>query len=176
MTYFPMSAVWRTQSALLVPLLMLLPIPSPAAPTATFTPSGRWIWDTGEAALEFHPCGAALCGRIIGLRDESSVGPSPMLDSQNPDLSLRGRRICGLDYITGLKPTLDGGWVGGRIYDFLHGGSYDLDLTVIRSDHIDMRGYQGIRLLGTTLHLLPAPADLHTCVDDALGMTKERTR
>ena len=157
-------------------LLAFSPLPFQIASAATPIPVGRWIWDSGEAAVEFHACGPELCGRIVWLRNETAPGVEHAVDLRNPDSSLRARPICGLDYITGLRANQDGNWVAGRIYDFLHGHTYDLDLTNVASDRIDMRGYQGIRLLGTTLHLLPAPADLSACAPGKSNPTQERVK
>jgi uncharacterized protein (DUF2147 family) len=157
-------------------LLALLPLLSQTASAATPIPVGRWIWDTGEAAIEFHPCGTALCGRVVWLRDETEHGSEHVVDLKNPDSSLRSRRICGLDYITGLRQNQDGAWVAGRIYDFLHGRTYDVDLTNLKPDRIEMRGYQGIRLLGTTLHLFPARAELSNCLPSQSGPSQESAK
>ncbi len=157
-------------------LLALSPLLSQTASAATPIPVGRWIWDTGEAAIEFHPCGTALCGRVVWLRDETEHGSEHVVDLKNPDSSLRSRRICGVDYITGLRLNQDGAWVTGRIYDFLHGRTYDLDLTNVKPDRIEMRGYQGIHLLGTTLHLLPAPPDLPNCLPSQSDPSQESAK
>ena len=157
-------------------LLSLSPLLSQTASAATPIPVGRWIWDTGEAAIEFHPCGTALCGRVVWLRDETTHGSEHAVDLRIPDSSLRSRRICGMDYITALRQNQDGVWVAGRIYDFLHGRTYDLDLTNVRPDRIEMRGYQGIHLLGTTLHLLPAPAELPNCLPGQNDPSPERAK
>jgi uncharacterized protein (DUF2147 family) len=154
-------------------LLALSQLLGQTASAATPIPVGRWIWDTGEAAIEFHPCGTALCGRVVWLRDETEHGSEHVVDSKNPDSSLRSRRICGLDYITGLRLNPDGAWVAGRIYDVLHGHTYDLDLTNVKPDRIEMRGYQGIHLLGTTLDLLPAPAELPNCLTSQSDPSQE---
>jgi uncharacterized protein (DUF2147 family) len=151
------------RSLLAILMLGMSAMPGLAAKASAPVPSGRWLWDTGDAAIEFHPCGDALCARVIWLRNENTPRPQAMLDVQNPDPTLRSRRVCGIDYITGVRQTRAGKWENGRIYDFQGGASYDLDVTVVTTDRIDMRGYKAIRMLGTTLHLVPAPADLRPC-------------
>lgn len=119
----------------------------------TDAPRGLWIWDTGDAAVVFHLCGRQICGRIVWLKDDQAN--APLLDLRNPDARRRNRRLCGIDYITGLRPTAGGDLRGGRIYDFRTGKSYDLDIDSIDAARVRMRGYMGVRLVGADLVLLP---------------------
>ena len=96
----------------------------------------------------------AICGRIVWLRHETPSRAEHAIDVRNPDSSLRSR------------------W----IYDFLHGRTYDVDLTNLKPDRIEMRGYQGINLLGTTLHLFPAPAELPNCLPSQSDPSQERAK
>ena len=133
--------------------LLMLPLAS-GAKAATPTPEGLWMWDTGEAAVEFHPCTETLCARVIWVKEEAGPEGAVLLDARNPDPALRERRVCGLDYITGLKRTKKGDWRRGRIYDFHSGKSYDLDLDAVDAEGVTMRGYKGVRALGATLKLV----------------------
>ena len=142
--------------------LFFIWIPDPSS-AATPIPKGVWVWDDGRAAIEFHTCGDALCGRIVWLRQESAPNASPFLDAKNPDPSLRNRRICGLDYITGLARTREGDWKDGRIYDFNSGSSYDLDIDSVEPRLVTMRGYKGVRMLGRTLMLIPPKSAVPPC-------------
>lgn len=128
-----------------------------AAPATPVVPQGVWIWDDGRAGVEFHSCGAALCGRIVWLKAEGQ------LDAKNPDVARRRRPVCGIDYVTGLKADAKGRWKGGRIYDFNSGASYDLDIDAIEPTRVIMRGYKGIRLLGATLTLVRPKTELPRC-------------
>ncbi len=134
-----------------------------AASAATPEPTGVWIWDDGRAAVEFHPCGEALCGRIVWLKSEAVPQARPVLDIKNPDTAQRGRRVCGIDYITGLKPTKAGAWKAGRIYDFNGGATYDLDIDSADGSTVKMRGYNGVRLLGVNLTLVRPSSELKFC-------------
>lgn len=137
----------------------LMPAFASAEPTV---PQGIWMWDDGRAGVEFHPCGQALCGRIVWLKSDEQADSAPMLDAKNPDAELRKRRVCGIDYITGVK-SISGKYRGGRIYDFNSGSTYDLDIESIEPGQIIMRGYKSIRLLGTTLKLIRPKAELIRC-------------
>ncbi len=135
-------------SAVLSALLSLF---APGLAFATTpVPAGVWLWDDGRAAVEFHPCGKALCGRIVWVTQEAARNAGPLLDLKNPNPALRGRRICGLDYITG-------------VYDFNGGATYDLDIDSVDADQVKMRGYKGIRMMGATLTLVRAKSELPAC-------------
>jgi uncharacterized protein (DUF2147 family) len=148
-------------SAVLSALLSLF---APGLAFATTpVPAGVWLWDDGRAAVEFHPCGKALCGRIVWVTQEAARNAGPLLDLKNPNPALRGRRICGLDYIMGVTKTADGDWKKGRVYDFNGGATYDLDIDSVDADQVKMRGYKGIRMMGATLTLVRAKSELPAC-------------
>ena len=133
------------------------------AEAASPIPAGTWIWDDGRAGVEFHPCGEALCGRIVWLKADAQAGSAPVLDAKNPNTALRRRRVCGIDYITGVKGVAGGKWKGGRVYDFNSGSTYDLDVDTITPAKVVMRGYKGMRMLGATLTLLRPASELPRC-------------
>ena len=149
------------KSALLSSMFVITGIGVAAA--ATPVPAGVWMWDDGRAAVEFHVCGEALCGRIVWVIQEADGNAAPLLDDKNPDAALKARRICGLDYITDVKRTKQGDWENGRIYDFNDGASYDLDIDAVDQTRVTMRGYKGIRMLGATLTLVRPKANLPPC-------------
>ncbi len=134
-----------------------------AASAAPGIPAGVWMWDDGRAAVQFHACGEALCGRIVWLKAEAAPQARPLLDLKNPNPALRGRRVCGIDYITEVKSTKGGGWKAGHVYDFDGGANYDLDIDSVDGGQIRMRGYKGLRALGANLTLVRPPADLRLC-------------
>lgn len=140
-------------ASVLAGALFAFPLAAPAAAEAR-VPSGVWLWDNGDAAVEFHACGASLCARIVWVKEETAPGAGVMLDARNPDAALQRRRVCGLDYITGLTSTDGQAWKKGRIYDYHSGKTYDLDIDTVTDTEVRMRGYSGMRLLGATLKLI----------------------
>ena len=135
----------------LLPCLLSAVLGASSVIAAPLALQGTWIWDDGRAGVEFHACGEALCGRIIWLKTDVQPGAAPMLDAKNANAALRKRRVFGIDYITEVKPTRDGKWKGGRVYDFNSGSIYDLDIDAIAPTRVTMRGYKGMRMLGATL-------------------------
>ncbi len=153
---------WSSTDAAFVALLASLTATGAAFASAP-APTGVWTWDDGRAAVEFHMCGEALCGRIVWLKQGSTPSARPTLDVKNPDPALRRRTVCGLDYITGVKNTKDGSWKSGHIYDFSSGSTYDLDIDSIDSGAIKMRVYKGVRMFGANLMLVRQHTVLPTC-------------
>ena len=126
-------------------------------------PQGVWIWDDGSVGVEFHSCGPSECARIVWLKREDAIGSAPVLDGKNPNPSLRARRVCGIDYITGVNRSSDGNWRGGKVYDFNSGATYDLDIDSFSGNEVKMRGFKGVRMLGANLKLVRPSSPLSRC-------------
>lgn len=98
-----------------------------------------------KAVLRFHPCCSDVCATIIRL---SPTNPRKT-DSRNPDASLRGRPLCGLDVGTGFRQVDANHLVGGHLYDPVSGKTYS-GSAVSDGDEVKLRGYIGISWLGRT--------------------------
>jgi uncharacterized protein (DUF2147 family) len=81
----------------------------------------------------------------------------------NPDKSKRGRAVCGLQIIGGLKPSSNGVWQGGWIYDPEEGKSFDLELSLQDPSTLKVFGYAGVRFLSETMLWKRQPADSQRC-------------
>jgi uncharacterized protein (DUF2147 family) len=91
---------------------------------------GTWADARGEMLLEFSQCGATYCARIVGLPggDEAAV------DGRNPDRSLRGRSLIGLQIIEGLRFEGPDRYVGGAMYAPQRGVNVDVTFEMISPD------------------------------------------
>jgi uncharacterized protein (DUF2147 family) len=133
----------------------------PAAPVSPI--AGVWIDHTGRGAVEITPCGKSLCGRIVWTKDTVDSKGQPLRDANNPDRSKRSQPICGLQIIGGLEPQRDGSWDSGWIYDPEKGEQYSLELTLLKPDILQIKGYLGIKMLNETHQWKRAPADQPRC-------------
>lgn len=124
---------------------------------------GLWYDDTGKGAVEILPCGQALCGRIVWLREPLSSAGKPLTDKLNPEPSKRTQPICGLQVLGGLQPQDDGTWDAGWVYDPKEGKSYDAAVQVEGPSRLAVTGYLGVKFLGRTLSWTKAPPDLPRC-------------
>ncbi|MBZ6078868.1 DUF2147 domain-containing protein [Microvirga puerhi] len=140
-------AIWGGQAALL--LGMALTSAGAATPIREIT--GIWMPEDGESAIEISACGSARCGRVVWLKSSHDESGRPVLDDNNPDTSLRSRRICNLQIITAIKPQTDGTWGQGRIYDPEDGRSYDVEVRLDQPDVLKVTGYLGIKTFGETV-------------------------
>ncbi len=125
--------------------------------------AGIWYDDTGQGAVEIQPCGRALCGRIIWLKEPKNASGQLLTDKLNPEPGKRSRPICGLQVLGGLQRQGDGTWDAGWVYDPKEGKSYDAALQVAGPGKLAVTGYLGVKLLSRTLSWTRAPADLPRC-------------
>lgn len=128
------------------------------------SPIGVWFDDTGQGAVEIAPCGDRLCGRVVWLRDPLTPEGQPLKDAFNPDPRRRNQPICGLQVIGNLQLQPDGSWDRGWIYDPKEGKSYDVEISLRSPDHLQVKGYLGVKFLSETFVWQRAPADLKRCV------------
>lgn len=111
---------------------------------------GTWLVEDRSARIEIVPCEQRLCGRIVWLqksRDDSGREP---LDTKNPNPARRQQTILGLELLRGVQASPDrkGVWRGGTIYDPQTGKSYSCQLSLVDPDHLKLRGYIGLSLIG----------------------------
>lgn len=133
---------------------------------------GVWINHEGKGAVEIKPCGAALCGNIVWLRDTVNDQGQPLFDRRNPDETKRNRPICGLPVIGNVKRTAEG-WDEGWIYNPEEGAQYDVAIRAA-GDRLTVTGYKGIKLFSKTLIWTRAPADLERCEGAPASQTKAK--
>jgi|SRR5690242_4184349 uncharacterized protein (DUF2147 family) len=113
---------------------------APASATAENDPIGMWSTENGHGVIAIAQCGDALCGRIVGI-DRAPADPMPT--------DVNGRSQCGLTIITDEKPRGDGTWIG-QITDPRDGDTYQAKLWLDQSGNLNLRGFIGIPLLGST--------------------------
>lgn len=140
--------------------------PQPPPPPPPF--AGIWIDDTGDGAVEILPCPAPAieqyCGQIVWLKKETDARGRPLHDGYNEDPRARKRPICGLPVIGGMRlqpnGTLDDGW----IYDPRRGQRFDLELTLVGPDKLQVMGYKGFKFLSKTFMWTRAQTELPKCI------------
>lgn len=124
-------------------------------------PSGVWLTDDGEAAVEVDECGGGtICGRIIWLKSPLMDG-QPVRDGNNPSPAARNKPVCGLTIFGGLKPKgnrFEGGW----IYDPEAGKRYKLSAEM-RGSKLAIIGFVGFEAMNETHEWRRAPAGLGRC-------------
>jgi uncharacterized protein (DUF2147 family) len=85
--------------------------------------SGVWRLDSGKVTVRIAPCGASLCGAIVGLAKPLNKQGQPKVDRKNPSKSLRNRPLIGLTILANMKPAGENKWQG-TIYNADDGRTY----------------------------------------------------
>jgi glucan biosynthesis protein C len=130
------------------------------------TPVGLWYAEGGAAKVAIEPCGGELCGRVVWLRSPLDDDGCDLRDRLNPDPTLRGRRVEGLEILRGLARRPDGTWANGRIYDPGSGSTYTCQLTLDGENRVRLRGYVGIPLIGRTTTWTRVGAKSRLCAQE----------
>jgi uncharacterized protein (DUF2147 family) len=118
--------------------------------------SGVWIDHTGRGAVEIHPCGTQMCGRIAWLQEPNDPKGAPMKDK-------KGRPLCGLQIIGDLKPKSNSLWEGGWIYDPDKDETFNVEITLKGRDRLQVLGYMGVKFLSETYMWKRAPEPFTGC-------------
>ncbi len=121
--------VWKILSSLIVAGALMSPAHSqtllmPLAQQAV----GVWADENGDSNIRIAPCGQALCGSVVWLKAPTDDTGRPKTDINNPDETLRNRRLLGLKIIAGLKFDSDNSSLKGKVYNADDGKVYDLYL------------------------------------------------
>ena len=101
--------------------LWLSAVPVQADPMSDI--AGRWRDSDGESEIAIVPCGPALCGKIVWLKQER-------LDRANPDEKLRGRSLLGILVLKGLRSEGTPGTLAGEGYNPEDGRTYRTTVTL----------------------------------------------
>ena len=104
--------------------------------------AGTWQEPSG-AVLRVGPCGSQMCIWIVALSPHADA-PT---DIHNPDASLRGRVLCGLEIGSGFALRDATHATDGTLYDPKTGKTYHGMMTA-DGGKLDLRGYIGVPLFG----------------------------
>jgi uncharacterized protein (DUF2147 family) len=124
---------------------------------------GTWIDHTGRGAVEFSPCGGAVCGRIVWMKEPVDAQGKPYKDGLNPNPSLRANPVCGLQIIGDAKPQGDGSLDQGWIYNPEDGAKYSVEVKLISPNILRVHGYMGMKVFGETFTWKRATGSLARC-------------
>jgi uncharacterized protein (DUF2147 family) len=86
-----------------------------AAQAQSQDPSGTYLSESGDTRVRIARCGSAYCGTIVAVQGEAK-------DVNNPDASLKGRNLVGVQMISNIQPA--GGGFSGQLYNYTDGQTY----------------------------------------------------
>ncbi len=110
-------------------LIAALAVPAQAAPGND--PAGLWVTETGQSKIKIAPCGGGYCGTIV-------AAPGKALDAKNPDESLRGRSVVGVQILDARKP--EGGGYSGTLYNPNDGKTYSGSMHLKDASTLEVSG------------------------------------
>lgn len=87
-------------------------------------------------------------GKIVWLKEPNRDG-KPKTDKNNPDKAKQNNPIIGLQMLKAFKKDGESRYADGTIYDPKNGKTYSCKITH-KGDHLEVRGYVGISMLGRT--------------------------
>ena len=120
-----------------------------AAGPPTGSIAGRWLTEKKDGVVEIFRCGAdTMCGRLLWLRIPPDANDKAALDIRNPAPELRGRSLCGLVMMGGLKPAGKNEWRGGWLYDPASGRTYSGNAKLRPDGTLQLRGFVLLPLFG----------------------------
>ena len=120
----------------------------PAADAALTGVVGNWQTEPDDGAVGIVQisvdAGGNMQGRIVG-------GNHPGLkDLKNPDPAARAMALRGQLILRDMKYEGGGHWSGGTIYRASNGKTYKCNVTLGADGKLNVRGYIGFALLGST--------------------------
>lgn len=112
---------------------------------------GLWLASNGDARVKIDKDqDGTYFGRIVWLREPNDENGNPKVDKNNPDESVRHKRILGMRMLNSLKFVKNGLWEEGTIYDPKNGSTYSCSATMLDANTIELRGFIGVSLFGRT--------------------------
>ncbi len=108
---------------------------------------GVWLNEEKDGHIEVFKKNDRYFGKLIWLKEPNNANGQPRLDDQNPDKSLRNRRIFGMTFMENFAYE-DGEWVNGSIYDARAGKTYKCKMKLRNATTLDVRGYIGAAWMG----------------------------
>ncbi|MDE8349158.1 MAG: DUF2147 domain-containing protein [Acidocella sp.] len=134
-------------------LLLLAPLLTAGAATPSQAPSqppiGRWITANGQAVVQIAPCGARLCGQIVGIALAHPGDAMPQ--------NWQGQPQCGETIINTIPSSDASGktvWKGS-VLDPRNGNVYQAHIKLNAAHDLELHGYLVVPLLGQTQTWLP---------------------
>jgi uncharacterized protein (DUF2147 family) len=124
----------------LMPLAAAALITSSAGIAAPVSINGKWTTQDKDAVVTIGQCGASVCGRLTQYLVTPPNG-ADQRDVNNPDKSLRDRKLMGTAFLTGFVPK--GKEWHGKVYDPKNGKTYRSVMYIGKSGNLVMKGCVG---------------------------------
>lgn len=115
---------------------------------------GKWMSNDNNLIVEVYKIGKEFRGKIIWFSDNDDKS-QPMLvrlDSKNPEIHLRNRKLIGLEVMKGLYFNEKyNEWQNGLIYDASKGKNWNAKAWLTKEGILNVRGFWHVEWLGQNL-------------------------
>lgn len=129
MTPSPKAALTKAGLTLCAAALLLPSVQAQAQAGAD--PSGVWLTEPGTSKVRITRCGSGYCGTLVSTRGDG-------LDANNPDASLKSRKLVGVQILDARTPS--GAGFEGSLYNPQDGKTYSGTLTPKAADKVEVAG------------------------------------
>lgn len=99
---------------------------------------GTWLMPDDEGIIEIYKKGEYYNGIILWMHDKEDDG-SPLKDKENPDESLRSRKVEGLEVMSGFGYEGDNTWNGGTFYAARKGKEAEPEFVLEDENHLNIK-------------------------------------
>ena len=99
---------------------------------------GTWLMPDDEGIIEICKKDKYYNGKILWMKEIEEDG-SPLKDKENPDESLRSRRVEGLKVMSGFSYEGDNTWSGGTFYAAKKGKEAEPEFVLEDNDHLNIK-------------------------------------
>jgi uncharacterized protein (DUF2147 family) len=114
--------------------------------------AGVWLSPKANMRVRIGPCGPALCGNIVWLKDSTNPQTGePPTDRNNPDPANRNKPLVGTQMVIGLRPGRAAGEWTGQVYSPNEGKTQDANFWMDGPDALKVEVCMVAGLLCRTL-------------------------
>lgn len=99
---------------------------------------GTWLMPDDEGIIEIYKKGEYYNGIILWMQEKEEDG-SLLKDKENPDESLRSRKVEGLEVMSGFSYEGDNTWSGGTFYAAKKGKEAEPEFVLEDKNHLNIK-------------------------------------
>ena len=122
----------------------------------TITPAeqicGKWEAAEKNLRVQVYMENDKFIAKIIWFSPNDNRPMEAWTDKNNPDKTLRDRKILGMNVLTGLSyRAKTNSWEDGMIYDAKHGRDWNASAYIDKKGLLKVEGYWHFKFIGKTL-------------------------
>jgi len=113
---------------------------------------GKWESSEKNLAVQVYKEDNKFKAKIIWFVNTGGKSLDTWTDVNNPDESLRSRKILGMSVLTDLcYKSCSNSWEDGMIYDAQHGRDWNASAYIDKSGLLKVKGYWHFKFIGKTM-------------------------